>query len=280
MPIPNAKLLRARGLQLAIGVLACLLASRAGAQEGVELAVLPAVSQHDPGDTLTVELTVVDASDAFNAYDAYVTFDNDRLQFLQLDPVADQQGPLMTDACPQTFHVFAVAPDSTRLDVHNGLLCAGATVTGPGVVYRLRFRCREQEGETEIGLAAGTAFFDDGFLVLPVTTHAAQVQIGEVSPTPPAATGAYRLRAAPNPFNPGTEVQLALPRPGVLEVAIYALDGRRVAVLHRGSLAAGEHRWFWNGRDDADRALASGRYLAIARRGSEVLATTSLTLVR
>jgi flagellar hook assembly protein FlgD len=48
---------------------------------------------------------------------------------------------------------------------------------------------------------------------------------------------------------------------GELRLEMLALDGRRVALLFAGRLEAGEHRFHWDGRDAAGRALGSGVYL-------------------
>lgn len=69
------------------------------------------------------------------------------------------------------------------------------------------------------------------------------------------------LSAAPNPFNPRTEIELAVPRAGHASVAVFDLRGRRVAQLHAGALPAGEHRLTWDGRHDDGRAAAAGVYL-------------------
>ncbi|MFO7652387.1 MAG: S8 family serine peptidase [Candidatus Krumholzibacteriia bacterium] len=55
----------------------------------------------------------------------------------------------------------------------------------------------------------------------------------------------------PNPFNPMTEIVFRLPEATPVNVKIYDVHGRVVAVLANGSLAAGEHRVTWDARDRA-----------------------------
>ena len=59
----------------------------------------------------------------------------------------------------------------------------------------------------------------------------------------------------PNPFNPATTIPLALPA-GAEEVdlTIYNVLGQPVRRVWAGSLAAGEHRMAWDGRDAAGSA--------------------------
>ncbi len=103
--------------------------------------------------------------------------------------------------------------------------------------------------------------------------------LGATAVDPLPAPGAVSLRAAPNPFNPRVELQLAIPRDGQVRVDIFDARGRRVRALAIGEVTAGTHTWTWNGQDDAGRALPSGLYLARAT-GLAGSASTKLTLVR
>ena len=58
-----------------------------------------------------------------------------------------------------------------------------------------------------------------------------------------------------------------MPREQAVELSIYDLGGRRVAVVQRGVLAAGEHRLEWGGRTDSGAPAASGVYLVRFRSG-------------
>jgi hypothetical protein len=71
----------------------------------------------------------------------------------------------------------------------------------------------------------------------------------------------------PNPFNAGTTVPFALPRGGEVEIAVYDLSGRRVALIERGRRGAGEFERPWNGTDDGGKPLASGVYFLRLRAG-------------
>ncbi len=86
----------------------------------------------------------------------------------------------------------------------------------------------------------------------------------------PAADG-LRLAAAPNPFNPATQLSFTLARTSVVELAIFDARGRRVRALAAGeTFAAGRHDLRWDGCDAAGRAVAAGAYLARLRAGDEV----------
>ena len=74
----------------------------------------------------------------------------------------------------------------------------------------------------------------------------------------------------PNPFNPQTTIRFALPAAQRVDLAVYTVDGKRVATLHEGRLEAGDHALTWNGRDERGRAMPSGVYLYRLEAGERV----------
>ena len=97
--------------------------------------------------------------------------------------------------------------------------------------------------------------------------------------TPPAAH-AELLAPRPNPFNPRTKIGLRAARDGHLELAIFDLAGRRVRLLHRGHLPAGDHLFAWDGRDQHGVGRTSGLYLAIAELDGKRLPARRLLLLK
>jgi hypothetical protein len=245
-----------------IFVLSFIVAGLAGESFAeVEVAILPAENVVAPGATFDVEFTVNGTGSGFNGFDLFVGYDPTLLTLIAQQAI-EQQGPLMKEACDNTpFHVFQVASDSTKLSVTYVLMCAGVSVTGPGVVYRLRFQAGLTEGTTQLELLEGTNFYNAGIIVSPLVTENAVVDIvsGTNTPPEPVETG-LNLRAAPNPFNPQTVVSFDLPRPGVASLTIYATNGHKVVTLMDDFLGSGLHRVPWNGRDQNGRAVASGIY--------------------
>jgi hypothetical protein len=77
----------------------------------------------------------------------------------------------------------------------------------------------------------------------------------------------------PNPFNPAVNIAFDLAAPAPARVAIHALDGALLRVLHDGEAAAGRTALRWDGRDAAGRTLAAGTYAVR-------LSTSSATEVR
>ena len=70
---------------------------------------------------------------------------------------------------------------------------------------------------------------------------------------------------SPNPGHGSTQVTLFLSgMPGAsvhADAALFDLQGRRLATIHRGPLSSGLHRISWNGRADDGSELRTGLYL-------------------
>ena len=73
----------------------------------------------------------------------------------------------------------------------------------------------------------------------------------------------YRLGDSyPNPFNPAVVIPLDLATDAAqMSLTVYDVLGRRVRQLWQGPLGAGSHRFSWDGRDEASKAVAAGVYL-------------------
>jgi hypothetical protein len=93
-----------------------------------------------------------------------------------------------------------------------------------------------------------------------------------------AAMAATLGQNYPNPFNPLTRIDFALARPETVEIAIFDLAGRRIAVLQQGELAAGEHTVVWNGRTDSGSPAASGQYRYVLKTGTGQVARSMVLL--
>ena len=72
--------------------------------------------------------------------------------------------------------------------------------------------------------------------------------------------------------NPGTaqRVSFVLPQKARVELGVYDLLGRRVAVLAKGELAAGEYARNWNGRAADGTQTPSGVYFYRLVVGKEI----------
>lgn len=73
----------------------------------------------------------------------------------------------------------------------------------------------------------------------------------------------------PNPFNPDTRVNFALPDSRHVVAIVYNTPGQKVRTLLNGSLAAGYHSVTWDGTNDAGQQLPSGIYYLRLQAGHD-----------
>lgn len=72
--------------------------------------------------------------------------------------------------------------------------------------------------------------------------------------------GAALLQNYPNPFNPDTNIIFTLRSAGVVDLAIYNLQGGRIKTLLLNKMLEGLHAVKWNGTDARGAEVASGVY--------------------
>ncbi|MCG3157757.1 MAG: hypothetical protein DKINENOH_04393 [bacterium] len=93
------------------------------------------------------------------------------------------------------------------------------------------------------------------------------------------AAGYGLLQNYPNPFNPTTRIGFKLQKAEHVALVIYTLAGQSVRELVSGEMAAGQHSFVWDARDDQGLPMASGVYLCVLRSAS-FSAQTKLLLMR
>jgi len=65
----------------------------------------------------------------------------------------------------------------------------------------------------------------------------------------------------PNPFNPETTIEFALPKTSKVTLTIYNLTGQLIQELVKAEYSAGYQRVIWNGRDFNGNSVGSGVYI-------------------
>ena len=80
--------------------------------------------------------------------------------------------------------------------------------------------------------------------------------------------------------NPARQVKAAfsLPQAADVQLGVYDLSGRRVAMLASGRMPAGSYQKVWNGLDDSGTRVHAGVYFYRLRAGSEVRTATAVLL--
>ncbi len=126
-------------------------------------------------------------------------------------------------------------------------------------------------GETFIGVAQNLSSVNNvGFWYLPGQKLMTVEEQGEGTvPTQ------YRLEQNyPNPFNPSTTIAFDVPALHQVELAVYDVIGRRVALLVDGVLSAGRHEAIWQAGK-----LPSGTYFYRLTAGA-FSQTKAMTLMK
>jgi len=101
-----------------------------------------------------------------------------------------------------------------------------------------------------------------------------QFSIGRAEAKLPIPDDYSLSQAYPNPFNPVTTLDFALPIDGKVSLTVYDMQGREVALLINGNMDAGYHSIVWNARSHA-----SGMYFVTLIAG-EFIKTQKLMLVK
>lgn len=83
---------------------------------------------------------------------------------------------------------------------------------------------------------------------------------GAAASLPQATPTQYSVGTYPNPFNPSTTISYQLIEDARVELQVFDLVGRMVAILVDGERSAGYQSVIWNGRDESGRNAASGIY--------------------
>lgn len=91
----------------------------------------------------------------------------------------------------------------------------------------------------------------------------------DVQPQPGVSGGVRFSRSpAPNPSRHGVSFAITVPREQWVEISIHDVAGRRLALLWRGNLPQGEHRFSWKGAAPRDGHERAGLYWVRLRAGN------------
>lgn len=89
------------------------------------------------------------------------------------------------------------------------------------------------------------------------------------------------FNAAPNPFNPVTEIRFALPEKANIDLSVYDLMGRKISALANGEFNTGVHSVMWDGTDVSGMEMPTGVYfyrIVVGETGENI--TKSMVLLK
>ena len=233
-----------------------------------------------PGAVFTVDIVIPQADSPFNAFGFGLHFEPSRLTFVPAVPNKDaQRGPLILNACTNTFHVFSATADSLKVEL--SMLCNQVSVTGPGVLYRVKFQAGLADAITTITFGLSTRFILGGAYQSPVLTTPIVVRIGnpvlEAGIAGQPGSGVEFSAPSPNPARARTPMALrfALQHEELVSFDLFDALGRHVAQRAQQACNAGPQTLSWE-----LPALAPGRYSVLLRTGHGDRQTRGWTVLR
>ena len=215
----------------------------------------------DAGGADGTLVAIVRATGAGDVRAVSLTLDYDRAV---LEWVRAEAGELLAR---QSSPGVALSPGPGQVDV--ALLGGPGGLCGEGDLVRIEFR-RRAAGDPKLALARTDA------------RDAANRNVsldGAPRPQPVALPTVTGLSAArPNPFGERMAIAFRLAQAGPVDLAVYAVDGRRVRTIVHEEREPGEYEATWDGRDDGGNLAGTGIYYVrlITRQGRFVRRVTFL----
>ena len=208
------------------------------------------LAQRLTASTVDVFLYLDNPDDLAKALIGDITFDPTKLEYVSTTEgrdLAESQLPIF----------FKALTSPKRVSVSAAVLGNGSTFDGSGLIATISFRLLSSVKPTVELTRADIRDKDNRCLVL------------EDLPRPEAEAAAdfdapvtYEVgQNQPNPFNPETAIEYALPSATQVSVRIYNVVGQLVKTLVDDYQAAGQHQVVWNGTNENGERVASGIYL-------------------
>jgi len=158
--------------------------------------------------------------------------------------------PVSVAAAPFAAAQGAVVFSAQAGDVDAAVLGTDRAFAGEGDLATVTFRA-VQTGNPQVTIASVDAR----------DTQNHKIQLGSSPAGQLAAVTAF-APAKPNPFNHATTLAFTLAKSGVVELAVYSVDGRKVTTLIHESRSAGSYQMTWNGRSRDGQTMKPGLYFA------------------
>lgn len=163
---------------------------------------------------------------------------------------------------------FKLAYDSANLtlDSVNGLVGLPLSTTKDGVIdVANMFNGEQFNGTVTLGFKSNGANSSYVFELTNAFVNDKEVGVSQItklsSITAKATPQVYSLsKNYPNPFNPTTTIEYAIPSNGKVELVVYNMAGQKVRTMVNETKEAGFFKAVWDGRNDRGETVASGLY--------------------
>ena len=212
------------------------------------------------GEDFVLDVRLADFA-ALKGYGLQVQYEADKLQFVEVLTEQPLGGSAL--AAPQV-----LSNEEGKLAV----AALGDVVSDGEVALSLVFRPTAEIENTVIEITDNQTY-DSAFgfnrLALP-----APVQV-QTRPEVFALANNY-----PNPFNPATTIQYALPQAADVELTVYNVVGQPVRTLVAEHQSAGRYVVEWDATNDNGHSLSSGMYFYRLEAGGEFRETKKMLLLK
>jgi len=163
---------------------------------------------------------------------------------------------------------FKLAYDSSalKLDSVNGLVGLPLQSDKDGVIdVASMFNGEQFNGTVTLGFKSNGINSNFVFELTNALVSENEIGISQVtklsSVTAKALPQVYTLsKNYPNPFNPTTTIEYAIPSSGKVELVVYNMAGQKVRTMVNETKEAGFFKTVWDGRNDRGETVASGLY--------------------
>ena len=231
------------------------------------LLTLKAEGGRRPDDGRILLRAMADQVHDVKAFGLVLRFDPTVVEFEELDRNAENLLERDGRVAP-LLHVLAEEPG--ELVLANGIT-SGAPISGQGQLATLHFRLIGSANEVLFTASEAHVAGSNG-----EGRRVVQLQSARLTPN------TYHLGANfPNPFNPSTSIDYALPQAGPVHLSVYDVLGRRVRLLvAKDRHPAGFYTASWDGRDDRGHIAASGVYFYLLHAGDTFRQAQKMVLVK
>ena len=277
-------------------VLEALITIPAGATEGTATLTITPINDDDEeglkalgvratlvstGETLSTEIKIRDDETPSTAIE------------LSADPnTLDENAPLTTITVTATLDGEALAEDATvhlvidqastaTRDLDYAALfiprieIAAGSITGTVKFYVAPRFDNLEEGDEVIRLVGTIDGLEGDEVAITISDPGAAKAVIQTLPTAFALADNF-----PNPFNPTTTIQYALPQAADVELTVYNVVGQPVRTLVAEYQSAGRYAVEWDATNDSGHSLSSGLYFYRLQAGGEFLKVKKMLLLK
>ena len=152
---------------------------------------------------------------------------------------------------------------------------AAGSITGTVDFHLLPVADNLEEGDEIIRLIGTIDGLEGDEVAITISDPAAAKAVVQTLPEAFSLTDNF-----PNPFNPTTTIQYALPQAEDVELTVYNVVGQPVRTLVAEHQSAGRYVVEWDATNDSGHSLSSGMYFYRLQAGGEFFEVKKMLLLK